>query len=381
MPKTVLILGGGMGGVVAANVLKRAAGADAHVVVVDRNEEYHFAGMYPMLLIGERNPRRITRRLSHLARKGIEFVHADVREIDTAKRILVTGQRELTYDYLVMSPGVEFHPEEIQGFTEYAFNVYAFEDVVRAASRVALFKQGQIVLFVPGPCLRFPPGPYEFILQLDQFFRQKGMRDRVSLSLVTVEQRPIPHAGQAVGQSVERMLHQRGIQIHTGIRVVRVEPEALVTEDGGRISGDLFLGIAPQRAPSIIRSTGLEDANGWAKVDPSTLETACPGVYAIGDAAGIRMPASGEYALKAGIFAHYQAEVVTRNIARHIRGKGRSFLYTGKGALMMFSGYGTARYSSIRYFHNPPLFTLLRPTRAAYWTKLAFEKYWLSRWF
>ncbi|MEW6242936.1 MAG: FAD-dependent oxidoreductase [Bacillota bacterium] len=381
MLKTVLILGGGMGGVVTANVLKRAAGPDARVVIVDRNDEYHFAGMYPMLLIGERNPRRITRRLGDLARKGIEFIRADVREVETENRTVVTNQGPLSYDYLVMSPGVEFYPQEIPGFSEHAFNVYAFEDVVRAASRAALFKQGHIVLFVPGPCFRFPLGPYEFIFQLDQFFRQRGIRDRVSLSLVTFDPRPFPQASPLVGESVTRMLHKREIGIRTSTRVIRVEPGELVTEDGARIAGDLFLGIAPHKAPSVIQSTGLADADGWAQVHPSTLETGCPGVYAIGDGTAIRMPASGEYAPKAGIFAHYQAEVVARNITRHIRGKGPGFAYTGKGALIMFSGSGKARYSSVRYFQNPPLFTLLEPTTAAYWAKLAFERYWLSRWF
>jgi len=96
----------------------------------------------------------------------------------------------------------------------------------------------------------------------------------------------------------------------------------------------------------------------------------------------LKLPVMKVWAPKTGIFAHYQGEVVARNIAALIAGEHPSFRYTAKGFCIMITGSGRARYSTVRYYTEPkPRITLLRPTRAAYLAKLALEKYWLTRWF
>lgn len=331
MQKT-LILGGGIGGIVASNVLKKAMGSSMQVIVVEREPQHYFASSFPLLMIGERTAPDITRDLQRLERKGIELVFSEVKELDLSGHRVLTERGALAYDYLVIALGVEYHPETVPGFSEYALNVYQLQDVININQRLNKFSSGHIVLFISSLPYKCPPAPYEIMFLLDQLFRRRGLRNQVKLTLVTPDYTPEPLAGPKVGQSVRKMLAAKGVELITEARVLAVEKNALILDHGTRIPADLFLGIAPHWTPEVLRNTDLVDSSGYVEVDLRTLETGYAGVYAIGDTAAIRLPLIGAYAPKAGIFAHYQAEVVARNIASVARGLSPKFRYTGKGA-------------------------------------------------
>ncbi|MGI6424179.1 MAG: NAD(P)/FAD-dependent oxidoreductase [Tepidanaerobacteraceae bacterium] len=381
MQKT-LILGGGIGGIVASNVLKKVMGQDMQVTVVDRKPDYHFPGAFPMLMIGERNPESISRPLMGLGRKKIEFICDDIIDIDFGKKRVFTGQHILPYDNLIIALGVEYRSESVPGFNDYVLNAYEFEDVIKINKQIQSIYSGRIVFFISSLPFKCPPAPYEIVFMLDQFFRQRGLRSKVEIVMVTPEVSPEPLAGPKVGQSVRKMLAERNIELVTQAKILGVEKDALILDHGMVIKGDMFIGIAPHWTPRIIRSTNLVDGNGFIEVNPSTLETRLQNVYAIGDVTAIKLPVLGAYAPKAGIFAHYQGEVVARNIACLARGLKPKFRYTGKGSCIMYTGFGRARYSTVHYYRKPtPFITLLRPTFASYLAKVAFEKYWLNCWF
>ncbi|MDO9573521.1 MAG: hypothetical protein Q7I94_00905 [Candidatus Contubernalis sp.] len=81
----------------------------------------------------------------------------------------------------------------------------------------------------------------------------------------------------------------------------------------------------------MLHSSGLVEEGGWIKVDPHTLETENERIFAVGDATNLRLPVMNVLAPKSGVFAHYQAEVVGRNIACILKGKDPEFRYTAKG--------------------------------------------------
>lgn len=328
--KNTLVLGGGVGGIVASQVLKKALGDDMTVTVVDREDKHYFPASYPFLLIGKKKPEEITRDLNRLSKKGVEFVHAEVKSVDPAKKEVTTDKGAMSCDYLIIALGAEYNPGTVPGFAENSYNIYDFKDVVKAAQALSQFKEGHIVLFISSLPFKCPPAPAEIMFLLDQFFRERGIRSKVDLTLVTPEPTPEPLAGPLVGQSVRKMLADRGINLRTLAKVLALEPGRLIL-DHGNITGDLFLGIAPHRTTRALRETDLVDEYGWVKVDPSTLQTVYPDIYAIGDAAAVKLPVMGVDAPKAGIFAHYQAEVVARNIALQARGKKPVHRYTGKG--------------------------------------------------
>lgn len=329
----VLVLGGGIGGIVASTVLKKAHVDNVDITVIDKVDRHHYASSYPLLITGKRKEEDITRDLKESFRKkGINFLNREITNLDLQNKSVGMADEELTYDYLIISLGAEFQPEAIPGFRENALNIYAFEDAKKVAPLLANFKAGKIVLFVSGIPFKCPPAPYEMIFLIDEYFRKRGIRNNIKLTIVTPEPRPEPLAEPAVGKSVERMLSQRGIALKTGVKPQVLMKDVLIMEDKSKIEGDLFLGIPEHRPPKVLQNLGIGDENGWVEVDPHTLSTKFPSVYAIGDCNNLKPQGSNEYAPKAGIFAHYQGEVVARNIAQLIAGKPATYRYTAKGA-------------------------------------------------
>lgn len=376
-----LILGGGIGGIVASTVLKKIMGQDMQVTVVDRKPDYHYPGAYPLLMVGERSPESISRPLTRLSRKNIEFICDEIIRLDFENNRVFTAKHILPYDYLVIALGVEYRTEFVPGFDDYALNAYEFEDVIKINRRIQDLNSGRIVLFISSLPFKCPPAPYEMMFMLDAFFRKRGIRNKVELVMATPEPSPEPLAGPKVGQSVRRMLAERNIELITEAKVLAVEKDALILGHGMVIKGDIFIGVAPHWTPRVVRSTMLVDGNGFVKVNPSILETGLSNVYAIGDVTAIKLPVMEAYAPKAGIFAHSQGEVVARNIAYLAKGLTPKFRYAGKGACIMHTGFGRARYSTVHYFAKPkPFITLLRPSRISYLAKIAFEKFWLNCW-
>jgi len=331
--KTILILGGGTGGVVCANVLGKLLGKSHRVILIDRNERHVFRGSYPLLMVNKRNPGDLTRKLERLALKNVEFIQAEVEKIFPEQSKVQTNKGYVDYDFLIISLGAEHHPETLPGFSEGAYNIYDFENLIRLGNELKKTEGGRIVLFISSLPFICPPAPYEMIFLLDEYFRHLGRRKKVELFFITPETAPEPLAGPKVSESIRQMLNSRGINLITNAKVLSLEApsKTLLLDHGIKIEGELFLGIPPHWGPTVMRGTGLVEEGGWIQVDPYTLETKRKNIFAIGDATALRLPVSNVLAPKAGIFAHYQAEVVSRNIALFINGKKPRFRYTGKG--------------------------------------------------
>ncbi|MGI6036867.1 MAG: NAD(P)/FAD-dependent oxidoreductase [Limnochordia bacterium] len=384
MGKTILILGGGTGGVVAANVLRKTLPMEHRVIVVDRNRNHYFQASYPLVLVNLRRPAQIVQRLERLEKKGIEFVQAEVQRVDFARRYVKTNQGRINYDYLIIALGAEQHLETVPGQAHRAYNPFDFYDVCRLRFLLSRLTRGHIVLYIANLPYTGVIAPFEIMFLLDAYLRQRGCRPNVRLSFVTPEPLPLSLAPPKVGQSVLRMMERRGIEVISQAKVLALDPRKkhLLLDGGLKIPGNLFLGIPSHWGPGLLRDTSLAPT-GWIETDPHTLTTQVEGVYAVGDGVATRVPVNGAWAPKAGSFAHYQAEVVARNIASMILGGSPRWRYTGKAAgAVMLTGLGRGRLVSVNYYDPRGVkLSLLRPTRTAYWVKVAFEKYWLTRWF
>lgn len=330
MGKTVLILGGGTGGVVAANVLRKTLGREHRVVLVDRKENHEFYSPIPFLLVNQRRPQQLTRKLSRLARKGIDFWQAEVRSVNPARSQVETDRGTINYDYLIISLGAEHRPENLPGFQEGAYNVYSLSGASRLSRRLQQFSGSRIVIFISSIPFVCPSATYEIAFLLDEYLRKKGLRHRTELSLITPERSPEPLAGPLVGARLRRDMARRYIKLTTEAKVLSLENGRLKL-DQGEVEGDLFIGVPPHRGPSALGSSGLTGEGGWIEVDPHTLATRAENIFAVGDATAIRLPVMQTWAPKSGIFAHYQAEVAARNIALLLSGKKPHHRFTGKG--------------------------------------------------
>lgn len=379
----VLVVGSGIGGVVAAVELRKRLGRSHGVTLVDKGGRHVFAPSFLWVMMGWRRPEQVQRDLTLLSRRGIRTTIAEVRRVDPASRIVETSAGPLGYDRLVLAPGAELAPELLPGFETGARNLYTLEGLQKLREDLATFRKGRVVVLISRTPFKCPAAPYEAAFLLDYHFRRSGIRDSVSVDIVTPEPQPMPVAGPEVGKSLVAMLSARGINYHPQSKPSRIDPEAreIALESGERIPYDLLVGVPPHRAPAFVRESGLTDATGWVPVDPRTLKTSANGVYAIGDVASIKLP-NGMFLPKAGVFAHGQAEAVAKTIAAELTSRGEAETFDGMGYCWVETGFGKAAFGSGDFYASPSPQVALRPSaRYLRWGKLLFEKYWFWKWF
>jgi sulfide:quinone oxidoreductase len=378
-PKTVVILGGGVGGVVAARELRKRLPREHRVVLVDRERQHVFAPSLLWLMVGDREPASIQRPLEQLTRKGIEVRLGEVEKIDPeTRRVMVSGER-IEADYLIVALGADLAPELIPGLKEAGHGFYTLPDAERLRGALGSMKEGRVVVLTAAPAYKCPAAPYEAALLFDAYFRERRLRDAISIEVYAAEAGPMGVAGPEMSAAVRGLIEAKGIPYHPEHQVVAVDPAAkrLDFANGTHAEFDLLAYMPPHRAPRAVRESALLGENGWVAVDRHTLETRFPGVFAIGDVVSIPL-ALGKPLPKAGVFAHGEAEVVAKNIASTILGRAPSERFNGHGECFIEIGGGKAGFGGGNFYAEPkPVVKIHAPARRWHLGKVAFEKAWL----
>lgn len=380
--KTIVILGAGIGGIVAATLLRKRLPRAHRVVLVEREERYVFPPSLLWLMTGQRTPKRISRPLDALRKQGIELIRGNVERIDPQARAVKVNGIELTGDYLVIALGAELAPEQIPGLAASGHNLYTVAGAATLRDALASFRGGRIVLLTAAPAYKCPAAPYETALLLEDVCRSRGIRDKVDLRLIAAEPGPMGVAGPAVSAAVRGMLEARGIAYLPEHQVRAVDPVAKKIEftNGAEASFDLLAFVPPHVAPAIVLRAGLAGENGWMSADKNTLETKWPGVYALGDVVSFPL-AMGKPLPKAGVFARAQAQVVARNIAAKRHGRSATARFEGYGMCFVETGGGKAGIGRGNFYAEPvPTVALHTPGRVGHLVKVLFEQQWLRGW-
>lgn len=378
--KIILILGGGVGGIVTANVLRAQLPGEHRIIVVDKNIEYLFTPSLLWVMVGWRQPKRITKSLHRLLHSEIEVVHAEVQAIDLNAQQVITSSSNLDFDYLVVALGADLAPETFPGFSQTAHTPYDLEGATSLWSSLRSFDGGRIAVLVSSMPYKCPAAPYETALLLDNYLRKSGKREQSQVDVYTPEILPMGVAGPAMGKAVVGMLETKGIRFHPQLRPTGVDPirKELHFADHEAISFDLLAGVPPHQAPQAVRESPLANETGWVPVDKRSLQTNHENVYAIGDVAAITL-ANGKSLPKAGVFADGQAQAVAMRIAENIRGLGEQTEFDGLGFCWIETGGGSAGFASGEFYAEPdPIVPLPRSGRLWHWGKVLFEKYWLG---
>ncbi len=384
--KTIVILGGGVGGIVAANELRQRLSRNHRIVLVEKNSEHAFAPSFLWLIIGYRQPDGITRPISSLIRSGVELVQAEVEKIDISARLVSTSKGQLTYDYLVIALGAELVPETIPGLSQAAYSFYSFEEAKRLKEALAQFNGGKIAIVVSSVPYKCPAAPPESaILIADYLWRNLG-RGKFSISLYTPEPQPMPVAGPQMGEAVKQILASMSISFHPlhKLKEVDVKNKHLLFDGIEAVPYDLLIAVPPHRAPRVVIESGLTDETGWIPVDRNTLKTKFENVYAIGDVTSITIPGRWKPDVplklpKAGVFAHFQAETVAERIADEINGRMPTAQFLGKGYCALEMGGGVAALAYGDFFGEPsPKVQMRNPSKFWHIGKVLFERWWLS---
>ena len=381
-PKTVVILGGGTGGLVAANRLRKLLPKEQRIVLVDRTYVYSFAPSFTRVMLAQTTGRRISRDLRWLEKKGIEFKQAEITGIDTAnKRVLLeTGQ--VAYDYLVIALGAQYSHEEIPGLGR-TWTYYHLEGAEGMQQHLLDFEGGRVRVVASSLPYKCPPAPYEGALLLEEYFRKRKMRDKVEISVHTPEPLPISVTGDEIGTRIVELLRKRDIAFTGNAQLESIDHDEKLLRfaDGSTSPMDWVVATPVHKAPDVLVSSGLAPEGGWVPANPETLCTHFEDVYAIGDCTIVPF-ADGKMLPKAGVFAHGEAEVVARNIAAEIEGADPIWAYGGQGACFLESGGGKGAYITADFFAKPaPKVTMRGPGRFHHWSRIGFERMWLWRWF
>jgi sulfide:quinone oxidoreductase len=380
--KTILILGGGIGGLVVASRLRKQLPKEHRIVLIEREEQFLFQPSLLWLMTGLRTRDKITRPLSKLKRKGIEIVQAEIERIDPESRTVLADGKTYSGDYLVIALGALLTPEEIPGLAEAGHNLYSLAGAENFRDARLRLPKGSLVVLVSNMPFKCPAAPYEAAMLLEYDCRKRGLRNDITIDLYTPEPGPMPVAGPEVSKQIRQMVEAKGIGYHPEHAVTRVEPQAsrIDFSNGASATFDLLAYIPPHRAPQVVRDAGLVNESGWIPVDRHTLETRFPGVYAIGDVIGIPL-VMGKPLPKAGVFAHGEAEVVASNIAYAITGNGKPSTFAGFGECFVESGDGKAGFGNGNFYAEPsPQVNLRRPSPILHLGKVLYEKFWLYKW-
>lgn len=381
--KTVLILGGGIGGIVTANTLRKLLGKEHRVIIVEQDLDHRFTPSFLWLMTGLRKPEKISRNLSSLNRKGIEVVKGEITRIDPEKKSVVVGDKRLSGDFIVVSLGVRLIPNSVPGLEKVGFNFYSLEGAQGLRDAWRDFQGGNLVVLITSLPYKCPAAPYEAAMLLEYDCRKRKIRDNVNISLYAAEPGPMGVAGKELSAAVRQIVEDKGIRYYPEHQLISVDQggKTLHFANGTTAHFDLLAYVPTHVAPQVVKDAKLTGESGWVFVNRNTLETKFPEVYAIGDITGIPL-ALGKPLPKAGVFAHYQAEVVANNIAVDITGNGRKKQFNGDGECFIELGDGKAGFARGNFYAEPlPDVKMYKPGRHWHAGKVLFEKDWLRRWF
>jgi sulfide:quinone oxidoreductase len=290
--------------------------------------------------------------------------------------------QDLAGDALVIALGAELAPETIPGLAAAGHNLYTLSGATATRQALDEFPGGRIVVLTAAPAYKCPAAPYEAAMLVHAMLRRRRAA-RADVVIYAAEPGPMGTAGPEVSAAVRAMVEAAGVEYHPDHQVASVDPDAhrLTFSNGAATTYDLLLYVPPHRVPEVIRNAGLATSGSWVPVDPRTLATATPGVFAIGDVTGITIP-SGKPLPKAGVFAHRQAEVVADNLAAAWAGDVPARAFDGAGACFIETGDGRAGYGAGSFYADPvPRMRLQAPAPWWHWGKVLFEKRWLWKWF
>ena len=392
MSRKIVILGGGTGGTLTANRLRKhfRHDHDLHITVVDQDDHHVYQPGLLFVPFGLAHQQEIVRPRSVQLHKGIDFVLEAIDRVDLDRNTVVLDSgRELPYDVLVIATGATLALDETEGLTGPGWNerVFTFYDLAGASlleQALADFEGGSIVVNVVDMPIKCPVAPLEFCFLADWYFTERGIRDRVTITYAT----PLDGAftKPVASAALSSLLEEKGIHLITEFNTGEVVGEAeggggtLIGYDGREVPFDLGVIIPLHSGAAYVgRSEGLGDDLQFVPTDQNTLQSkARPNVFVIGDATNV--PAS-----KAGSVTHFEGEVLVENIIRFLEGSELESSYDGHANCFIETGFGKALLIDFNYDTQPlpghfPAgvgMPLLKESRMNHLGKLMFQwVYW-----
>lgn len=207
MNKTILIAGGGWGGLTAAHALRGMLSPEYRIAVIEKRQSFVFYPSFIRAIIGEKpDLNNVESPLKKLLRKDIEIINEDIIRIDPETRTVYTNAQTIQSDFLIIAMGAELYPDTIPGFNEFALNLFDTKGAFDIHQQLKNFTTGKIAFLITRSPFRCPPSPYEAAMLTEWFMRERGVRQHVEISIYTPEKQPMAVAGPKVGEAFGQIL-------------------------------------------------------------------------------------------------------------------------------------------------------------------------------
>ncbi|MHB1108050.1 MAG: NAD(P)/FAD-dependent oxidoreductase [Lutibacter sp.] len=379
MNKTILILGAGTGGIITAKELSKKVGNKSKIILFEKEEKNVFEPSLLWLMVGKRKPQQVYRSTNKLASADIEIVIGEIENLNPENISVTVKGKEYSGDYMVISLGVEQLSE--YNLNQYGHDFYTLDGATNFNEELQNFKGGKIVILVPSLPFKCPAAPYEATMLVESYIRKKGLNSKTEIFHFTPESGPMGVAGKELSGAVRQIVEKKGIKYFPEHQITSATEKKLVFSNGKTLEYDLLAYTPKHQCPKVIANTVLVGKSGWVEVNRNTMETNFDNVYAIGDITFIPLEL-GKPLPKAGVFAHYQAEIVAHNIAQKINKKNDFKTFNGDGQCFLEMGDGKAGYAGGNFYGSPlPIVKMKKPGFFWHWTKIWFEKIWFFKYF
>lgn len=386
--KRLVILGAGTAGTMMANHLDHELNpSEWEIVIIDERKEHYYQPGYLFLPFDIYTPEDIIKPIQKFIPKKVQLLNEKIEKINAKENeVWLSKGESLHYDVLIIATGAKIAPGEIQGMQgeewyRTVFDFYTFEGALALRDKLREWEGGKLVVHITEMPVKCPVAPLEFAFLADSFFRHKKMRDKVKITYVT----PLDGAftKPRATAALNHLLEEKNIAIESDFAIAEVDNEnRKIIDYGGReIPFDLLVTVPTNKGDELMERSGLGDELNYVPTNKSTLQSmAFPDIFVLGDASNI--PAS-----KAGSVAHFQAEVLTKNILSYIKGEPMKEEFDGHANCFVETGNGKALLIDFNYTHEPvegtfpfsgfgPL-SLLKESRMNHIGKLAFKwVYW-----
>jgi sulfide:quinone oxidoreductase len=371
----VLVLGAGFGGLELTTTLSEELGDAVEIVLIDRAEGFVFGYSKLDVMFGRTDAAAVIHPYADVVKPGVRFVQSTILSIDPMARRVETDVGPFDADLMVVALGADLDPAATPGLTEGGHEFYTVAGAFAVRDVLADFKGGQVIVGVTSTPFKCPPAPSETALLVHDYLTDRGRRDESEISLVMPLPVPIPPS-PAASQALVAAFEARGIAWCPNQLIRALDPGRGVVQlaDGSEMPYDLFLGVPVHKAPAVVEASGM-CVDGWIPVNPRTLETTFPGVYAVGDVTSVGTP-------KAGVFAEGQASVVAAAIIARHNERSPAVEYGGNGQCYLeFGRERVARVDVTFLPGQPPTGTFDGPSKILADEKSEFGTTRIRRWF
>jgi sulfide:quinone oxidoreductase len=371
----VLVLGAGFGGLELSTLVHDACGDTAQVTLIDAAPGFVFGFSKLDVMFGKDTAEHVTHLYRDAVMPGVTFVSAEVTAIDPVSRVVRTTEGTFEADVLVIALGCGLDPDATPGLLEGGHEFYSNDGAFALRETLAAFPGGRVVVGVTSTPFKCPPAPSEAAMLMHEFLTERGLRDRSEIALVMPFGRPVPPSPEASAAILARF-EEFGIEWHPDHVVRGLDPQRRMVLLSGdeEMPYDLFLGIPTHVAPDVVVDSGLT-VDGWIPVDPHTMATTFPDVYAVGDVTSAGTP-------KAGVFSEGQARIAAQHVIARVQGRTSDAQYDGFGRCYVEFGEGAVAQVDITFAPGEsPHGTLFGPGEDIERDKSAFGTERVQRWF